>query len=110
MKQNAAFSSYALVHTDTPHVKSRAIIDFIGPYRESRYMQKTELDMRDCFNAQSRFRAAFVESHHVFEHIGAEASFNRPPPLARLSAALDRVPLLRHGVRLYRRAKEQVRR
>jgi glycosyltransferase involved in cell wall biosynthesis len=96
------------VYTDTPHIKSRAFVDFIGPYLESRYMQKTELDMRDRFNAQRRFKAAFIEGYHLFEHIGADASFNRPPPLARLSAALERAPALRGAVRFYRRLKQKL--
>jgi len=96
------------VYTDTPHIKSRAFVQFIGDYLESRYMQKTELDMRDRFNAQTRFRAAFIEGHHLFEHIGADLSFNEPPPLARLSAAFERLPGLRAVVRLYRRVKRKL--
>ena len=96
------------VYTDTPHIKSRAFVAFIGEYLESRYMQKTELDMRDRFNAQTRFQAAFIEGHHLFEHIGADMSFNEPPPLARLSAAFDRLPGLRGAVRLYRRVKKKL--
>jgi GT2 family glycosyltransferase len=93
------------IYTDNPHIKSRAFVAFIGDYLESRQMQKTELDMRDRFNAQTRFRAAFIEGHHRFEHIGEDMSFNRPLPLARLSAAFERLPGLRAAVRLYRRAK-----
>jgi glycosyltransferase involved in cell wall biosynthesis len=93
------------IYTDTPHIKSQAFVEFMGDYLESRYMQKTELDMRDRFNAQSRYRAAVIEGHQPFEHIGDDASFNRPPPLARLSAAFERVPGLRGAVRLYRRVK-----
>ena len=33
-------------------------------------MQYTELDMRDRFNAQERYVAAFLEGYDVFEHIG----------------------------------------
>jgi len=96
------------VYTDRPHIKSRAFVDFIGPYLESRYMQKTELDMRDRFNAQTRFKMGFIEGYHAFEDIGADASFNHPMPLARLSAALERVPVLRGAVRLYRRLKQKL--
>jgi hypothetical protein len=96
------------VYTDTPHIKSRAFVDFIGAYLESRYMQKTELDMRDRFNGQTRFHAGFIEGHHLFEHIGGDMSFNRPPPLARLSAAFERLPGLRGAVRFYRRTKSRL--
>ena len=87
------------VYTDTPTSRARAFVDFIGAYLESRYMQKTELDMRDRFNAQTRFRAAFIEGYHLFEHIGDDMSFNAPPPLAWLSARLGRLPVLRGAVR-----------
>lgn len=96
------------LYTDTPHIKSRAFIEAMGPYLESRYMQRTELDMRDRFNAQSRFQAAFVEGFHVFEHIGADASFNRGLPLARIGMAMDRVPGLRRLAALYRSVKNRL--
>jgi glycosyltransferase involved in cell wall biosynthesis len=94
------------VYTDNPHIKSRALVDFMGPYLESRYMQKTELDMRDRFNAQTRFAAAFIEGFHCFEHIGEDMSFNRPTPRAWLSAQLGKIPLLGSAVRGYRRWKQ----
>ena len=101
-------SPHHFVYTDNPHIKSRALVDFMGPYLESRYMQKTEIDMRDRFNRQTRFKAAFIEGHHHFEHIGEDMSFNRLPPRARLSAALEGVPALRGAVHLYRRFKQKL--
>jgi hypothetical protein len=64
--------------------------------------------MRDRFDAQSRYRAAFIEGSHRFEHIGEGASFNQPTPLARWSAVFDRLPGLRIAVRLYRRVKSEL--
>jgi glycosyltransferase involved in cell wall biosynthesis len=96
------------VYTDNPHVKSRAFVDFIGPYAERRKMWKTERDMRDRFNAQTRFEAAFIEGLHCFEHIGEDASFNRPSMRARLSARLARLPLLGRAVMAYRSSKQKL--
>lgn len=83
------------LYTDTPHLKSRAAIERLGPYLESAYMARTEIDMRDRFNRQSDVRAAFIEGIDAFEHIGGESSFNRPLPLARLGMAMDRIPVVR---------------
>jgi len=96
------------VYSDNPHLKSRAFVDFIGPYAESRKMWKTELDMRDRFNAQTRFAAAFIEGFHCFEHIGDDASFNRPSARARLSAQLAKLPWLRRALLAYRSSKQRL--
>jgi hypothetical protein len=93
------------LYTDTPHLKTRATIERLGTYRESRHMARTELDMRDRFNAQREIRAAFVEGLDVFEHIGDDASFNRPLPVARIGIAMDRVPGLRSAAALVRKLK-----
>lgn len=96
---------HPFLYTDTPHLKSKAAIGRLGRYLESRHMARTELDMRDRFNAQRDVRAAFVEGLDVFEHIGDDASFNRPLPLARIGMAMDKVPGLRALAAAYRRAK-----
>jgi glycosyltransferase involved in cell wall biosynthesis len=97
--------SAEFIYSDNPHLKSRAFIEFIGPYKESRHMQLTEFDMRDRFNAQTRFKAAFIEGLAPFEHTGADVSFNRPLPLARVGMFMDKVPGLHLAARLYRAAK-----
>jgi hypothetical protein len=95
------------LYTDTPHLKSRWATERLGHYLESRYMARTELDMRDRFNMQSEIRAAFIEGIHAFEHIGGESSFNRPLPLARLGMAMDRVPGIQWLAAHYRRMKSR---
>lgn len=37
-------------------------------------MAATELDMRDRFNRQTRFQAAFIDGFNVFQHTGARAT------------------------------------
>lgn len=93
------------VYSDWPHLKSRAFIDFIGPYAESRYMQRTEIDMRDRFNAQQRYALAYIEGCQMFRHIGGEVSHRQPLPLARIGRVMDRWPLLRSVARGYRGAR-----
>jgi glycosyltransferase involved in cell wall biosynthesis len=92
------------VYSDQPHLKSRAYVEFIGPYQESRYMQRTEEDMRRRFNEQTRFEAAFIEGCAAFRHIGREVSHRRPLPAARIGAVLHRVPFL---TALIRRLKKR---
>ena len=96
------------VYTDTPHIKSRSFVDFMGPYLESRSMLKTEVDMRDRFNKQTHFEAAFIEGLNPFEHIGEDLSFNPRSWRARLSATLASVPVLRSALHLYRRFKQKL--
>lgn len=97
------------VYSDWPHLKSRAFIEFIGPYAESRYMQRTEIDMRDRFNAQDRYAAAYIEGCEMFRHIGGELSHRRPLPLARLGQVMDGLPGLRVLARAYRRGRRALR-
>ena len=64
----------------------------VGPYRPHRYMQYTENDMRDRFNSQERYSAAFLEGYEVFEHIGAEVSHRRPVPIERVGRFIRSLP------------------
>lgn len=91
------------VFNDWPHLKSRAFIEFLGPYRVSRYMQRTENDIRDRFNAQSRYALAYIEGYELFGHIGKEATHRKPLPAARIGRFMDRLPLLRALAKAYRR-------
>jgi len=98
-------NSRFFLYSDQPHLKSRAYVDFVGSYREGRYMQRTEEDMRRRFNEQTRFEAAFIEGYSVFRHIGREVSHRRALPAARIGAAMDRAPLLRSLASLIRRLR-----
>jgi glycosyltransferase involved in cell wall biosynthesis len=71
------------IYSDWPHLKSRRFIDFIGPYRESRSMQETEMDMRERYHRQSRYVVAYIEGYEMFEHVG-EAESHRTPRLRDL--------------------------
>lgn len=97
------------VYTDTPHLKTRELVNALGPYLVSPYMQRTELDMRDRFNAQTRFKAARFEGMNVFTHIGQDQSFNRLLPMAKLGATMDRIPGVRRFAALYRSVRRRTR-
>lgn len=96
--------SEIFLYSDHPHLKHRQLIDFIGPYRPHRYMQRTELDMRDRFNAQQRYSVAFLEGYEVFEHIGEDVSHRKPLPIERLGRLLQAIPGVR---RLLDRRRER---
>lgn len=96
------------LYSNQPHLKSRAFMDFIGPYKESRYMQRSEFDMRDRFNAQGRYTAALIEDCNSFQHIGEATSHRRPLPAARVGMFLDRFPPLRPLASVLRKLKRAV--
>lgn len=98
------------VYSDQPHLKTKAFIRSIGPYLEDRYMQRTEIDMRNRFNAQSRYVAAFLEGFSVFRHIGEGVSHRKPLPLARIGGIMDRVVGLRQAAQLFRAVRRYRRR
>ncbi|MCU1306571.1 MAG: hypothetical protein JWN45_1266 [Acidobacteriaceae bacterium] len=60
------------LYSDTPHLKSRAFIDSIGPYSEDTSMEQCERDFQDRFLQQSRFKAGFFPDFNdkIFRHIG----------------------------------------
>lgn len=84
--------SNTFLYSDQPHLKTRRFVDFIGPYSHSRYMQATELDMRDRFNAQERYKVAFLQGYEVFEHIGELVSHRRRSPRERAGRWLRAIP------------------
>lgn len=102
-----AGSDYFL-YSNHPHLKSREFMEYMGPYKESRYMQRSEFDMRDRFNAQSRYAAALIEGCDSFAHIGEESSHRRPLPASRVGMFLDRFPPLRPLANVLRRLKRMV--
>jgi glycosyltransferase involved in cell wall biosynthesis len=92
-------------YSDNPHIKTRAFVNSIGPYKESRYMQRTELDMRDRFLRQEHFIAAYIEGHNTFRHIGEDQSHRTLLPLARVGRFMDRYPGLNLIAQLWRKLR-----
>jgi glycosyltransferase involved in cell wall biosynthesis len=65
------------VYTDTPHLTSRAALDFLGDYKEDRDMEECERDYEARFENQQRLTAALFPRYfnHTFLHSGAEQSY-----------------------------------
>ena len=84
--------SETFLYSDQPHLKRQDLIRAIGPYRPHRYMQHTEIDMRDRFNSQVQYAVAFLDGYEAFEHIGEAVSHRRPLPLERLGRMVSAVP------------------
>ncbi len=82
------------VYSDLPHLKRKAFCSTIGEYKESKYMQHTELDMRDRFNSQNRFYGAMIKDLCPFDHIGADYSFRTPTLRTRLGSLRRRLQKL----------------
>jgi glycosyltransferase involved in cell wall biosynthesis len=75
-------------YTDNPHLKAGRFHELLGLYRERVSMTAMELDFARRVDEQARLRVAHVAGHDVFEHIGAEQSFN---PSVRRSALKTRL-------------------
>ena len=85
-------------YTDWPHLKTRAFVTTIGPYRERVKMWDCELDYARRVNAQSEYVIADLAGTDAFRHIGAELSYNRGARMAQMSMALSKYPITRHAV------------
>jgi hypothetical protein len=78
------------VYSDTPHLKSRALIEALGEYSEGLPMEQCELEYQNRFLQQDRFCAAFLPQYmnRVFVHIGEAESFRTRARSARLERKL----------------------
>jgi hypothetical protein len=94
------------VYSDTPHLKSRALIEALGEYSEGVPMEQCELEYQDRFLQQDRFSAAFFPQYmnRVFVHIGEAESFRTRSRSARLERKLHAfaVPLRERAASAYK--------
>jgi len=70
-------------YSDRPHLKRRAFVADLGPYREDLPMTRSELDFQRRVAEQRRWRVAWLTGARAFDHLGAERSFNPGSPLGR---------------------------
>jgi hypothetical protein len=78
------------IYSDTPHLKSRALIHAVGEYNEKLPMDQCELEYQGRFLRQDGYCAAFFPRYmnHVFAHIGEAESFRTNSYHARLERKL----------------------
>jgi hypothetical protein len=95
-------------YTDRAHLKSRAFIEHIGPYKERVPMWECELEYSQRINAQTKCFVADVYGMDVFEHIGAEFSFSTGNLNARIARQLNKLPFEPTVVRFYQALKRRV--
>jgi glycosyltransferase involved in cell wall biosynthesis len=95
-------------YTDRAHLKRMAFVRHIGPYKERVPMWESELDYSQRVNAQTKYFVGDVDGLNVFEHIGAELSFNTGNLNARLGRQLDKLPFGRTLLRSYQALKQRV--
>ena len=79
-------------YTDWPHLKRRSFHDTLGLYQEGTPMWEAELEFSRRVNEQTRTFIADIEGMNVFEHIGAEHSFNTGSKKARLAKKISSYP------------------
>jgi GT2 family glycosyltransferase len=79
-------------YTDWPHLKTKAFIEEIGPYKEKVPMWETELDYSRRVNSQSSWFIAEVTGAAAFRHIGENLSFNTGSFRQRLFGLVRKIP------------------
>jgi glycosyltransferase involved in cell wall biosynthesis len=79
-----------MVYSDRPHLKTKALADYLGRYQEKCRIGECELDYNERFAKQSRFRGAFFPCYYntVFNNIGEDESFRTGNWTLRLESAL----------------------
>ncbi|MGC2213383.1 MAG: hypothetical protein WA419_22435 [Silvibacterium sp.] len=65
------------LHTDQPHVISRAAVEQVGYYLEHRDMEECEKDYNNRWRDQTRFATAVFPEYYkrTYVHYGEEQSF-----------------------------------
>lgn len=104
-KPTEALDRREYLYTDLPHLISREVQDFIGPYLEHRQMEQSEDDYRRRWETQSKYCIAVFPAYHqrTFTEIGAGRSFRVSRARYRVGTALQPLkaylptPLVRVG-------------
>jgi len=80
----------AHVYSDTPHLRSRALTEVVGLYREGCRMEECERDYELRFAAQSALTAAIIPRYYnqVFVHTGESLSHRTAKTRVRTERAL----------------------
>jgi len=65
------------LYSDNPHLRSRAMMEFMGLYIEDRDMEKCEIDYNLRWSRQTTFKTAVFPGYYrkTFVHVGAEQSY-----------------------------------
>ena len=79
-------------YTDNPHVKTRAFVRDVGYYREDLSMPETEIEYCRRVDQQTKWKVGWLEGMSIFEHIGADETFNPCNIRARRLAYLSKIP------------------
>jgi len=101
------------IYSDTPHLRSRALTEVVGRYREGCRMEECEQDYETRFATQRVVQAALFPQYYnrVFVHTGEELSHRTATTRARTESAL--LPIARwlrqHCLPLYLPARAGLR-
>jgi glycosyltransferase involved in cell wall biosynthesis len=79
------------LYSDNPHLRSRAMMDFMGFYLEDRDMEKCEIDYNHRWQEQTRFLTAVFPAYYrkTFVHVGAEHSYRTTRMRYRIAHTLQ---------------------
>lgn len=97
------------LYSDNPHLRSRAMMDFMGYYIEDRDMEKCEIDYNFRWKHQKQFLTAVFPAYYrkTFVHVGAEHSYRTTRMRYRIAAWLQPLKpmLLRSAPGVFRLGK-----
>jgi hypothetical protein len=85
------------LYSDNPHLRSRAMMNFMGFYIEDRDMEKCEIDYNFRWKEQTRFLTAVFPGYYrkTFVHVGADHSYRTTRMRYRVASWLQPLkPLL----------------
>ena len=79
------------LYSDNPHLRSRAMMEFMGYYIEDRDMEKCEIDYNIRWRDQNQFLTAVFPEYYrkTFVHVGAEHSYRTTRMRYRVAALLQ---------------------
>jgi glycosyltransferase involved in cell wall biosynthesis len=100
------------LYSDQPHLRSRAMFDFMGYYIEDRDMEKCEIDYNFRWKEQIRFLTAVFPSYYLktFVHVGEDHSYRTTRMRYRVAKWLQPLKpmLLKNVPWMFRLGKEIV--
>jgi glycosyltransferase involved in cell wall biosynthesis len=95
-------SRHDYVYSDRPHIKRKSFHVAIGHYREDLYMNDMEIEFCERLSQHPEIRGAQIEHYDdIFEHIGAEKTFNPSQKRANLRTKMERHWFMRYPWKIY---------
>jgi GT2 family glycosyltransferase len=104
LSQSQEFASY----TDNPHLKRKEFHERLGFYLEDVPMTKMEIDFVWRVARQNEIKVAYIPEMNVFQHIGAEYSYNPGVKRTKLREILLNNPITKLPFKVFLAIKHSI--